>query len=245
MEGLGQQVYCSNCKGKRDHKIITTYEESSDVTDDFQWHAQYHIVKCAGCRKVAFVEQYGDEDMWKYVGGKREWDWELIEAFKVYPEEPKQETEEERLESLLQISAKSFSNVPKDIINLYNQIIESFNMNHSILCASGVRTLIEGICVQLNIKKGYLYDEEGNKKADDEGIIRKHESLGARIFGLYESGHVVFSQSLILQKVTKMGNLAVHRMISQDYLTLREIIKIVEKVIYDIYELRHHKFLKE
>lgn len=42
------------------------------------------------------------------------------------------------------------------------------NNKHLILCTSGLRTLIEGICSQLKINKGYLYDEERTKFSNQD-----------------------------------------------------------------------------
>lgn len=73
LKDLEEQVYCSHCKGKRNHKIIMSYKEFADQDSDFRWHANYQIIKCSGCDKIAFVEQYGDEDTWEYIDGFREW----------------------------------------------------------------------------------------------------------------------------------------------------------------------------
>jgi len=128
---------------------------------------------------------------------------------------------------------------------LYEQIVESYNNQHLILCTSGLRTLIEGICSNLDIKKGYLYDLNKNKVHDDDGVTRKKESLGARIFGLYEGEYIVFVQAMILQKVKVIGNDAIHDIIVPDINTVKEIISILEKVMYDIFELGKHPLLTD
>lgn len=239
LKDLEQRVYCVGCRGKRNHKVIQTYEENSTCDADFQWHTQYHIVKCAGCDRIAFVKQYGDEDSWGYNDyGEREW----IDTFTAYPEEPKQE--DKRID-IYQIEIRYFKHAPEIIIHLYEQIVESFNNKHLILCTSGLRTLIEGICSQLKIKKGYLYDEEGTKLPNQEGVIKKSETLGGRIFELYERGLILFPQALILQKVKGIGNEAIHEIIVPNVRTIKEIIIILEKVMYDIYELKNHELLNK
>ncbi|WP_025115337.1 DUF4145 domain-containing protein [Lysinibacillus fusiformis] len=235
MKDLNEQVYCSNCKGKRNHKIISTYSEGASVQDDYHWHAEYHIVKCAGCNKIAFVVQYGDEDTWDYIDGEREW----VDLFTVYPEEP----EEDKRLDIHQVEKKYFKHAPEIINHLYEQIVESYSNKHFILCTSGLRTLIEGICSQLGIKKGYLYDEAGAKLPNKDGVIKKSETLGGRIFELYERGLILFPQALILQKVKGIGNDAIHEIIVPNVKTIKKIIDIIEKVIYDIYELKNHELL--
>lgn len=238
---LEQRVYCMTCKGKTNHKVIHTYEEKSNYDEDFRWHIQYHIVKCAGCDRVAFVEQYSDEDSWEYCDFTNDRVW--IDKFTVYPQEPKQE--DIRID-IHQIEIKDFKHAPEIINNLYVQIVESFNNKHFILCTSGLRTLIEGICSQLGIKKGYLYDNERNKiPSKEEGIIRKSESLGGRIFGLFDNGLILFPQALILEKVKTIGNGAIHEINVPNVSTIKKIIVILEKVMYDIYELRNHTLLND
>lgn len=239
---LEQQVYCDGCKGKRNHKIIFTYEENAHYFDqDFQWHAQYHIVKCAGCDKVAFVKQYGDEDTWEYVGEERVW----VDIFTVYPEEPKEEISKGIWWEGHKLEVKTFNYAPITLINLYEQIIESYNNKHFILCTSGLRTLIEGICSQQGIKKGFIYDEEKNKLPNKDGVIAKSESLGGRIFGLYENDYITFLQAQILQKVKVIGNSAIHDIVVPKAVTIKEIIRILERIMDDVYELENHVLLKK
>lgn len=242
MEELKEKVYCSNCDGKRNHNIIYTFEQKCEPDSEYQWHHLHHIAQCKGCDNITFVDQYGDEDTWEYIEGEMVWK----DIFTAYPEEPKKETEEEKFMKVLQIEPKLYKNTPEHIKNLYYQIIESFNKNHSILCAAGLRTLIEGICTHLNIKKGYLYDSDGNKIPDKkDNILRKHETLGGRIFELYDKKLILLPQALILQKVVTFGNLALHEMTSPDYRALKGIITIVEKVLDDIFELKHHRLLED
>lgn len=240
MERLDEKVYCAICNRDTNHTIIYTYKQQSSPDDDFHWHEKSHIVQCLGCDEIAFVRQYGDEDSWDYINGEREW----VDTFKVYPGKPAEDIGN-LFEKNFYLTAKRYENAPEIISNLYLQIIEAFNKNLDILCASGIRTLIEGICTQLKIKKGYLYDRDGNRLLDDKDVIRKHESLGGRIFELYDKKFIIFTQALILQKIVKFGNGAVHDMESPGYKTLKEIINIIEKVIYDIYELENHSFLKD
>ncbi|HJF32218.1 MAG TPA: hypothetical protein K8V56_10670 [Sporosarcina psychrophila] len=237
---LNGRVYCSSCKGKTNHKSIMSHSIGSEGGDDFQWHASYHIVQCLGCDGIAFVKKYMDQDTWEYIDGDREW----ADVFTVYPEEPKAEDDNRWLDRY-KITSKKFKHTPKNICDLYEQIVESYNNQHLILSVSGLRTLIEGICSNLDIKKGYMYDMEKNKLPDQDGIERKKESLGGRIFGLYEGDYIVFTQAMILQKVKVIGNSAIHDIIVPDIKIVKEIISIVEKVLDDIFELRKHPLLTD
>ncbi|WP_163581106.1 DUF4145 domain-containing protein [Gracilibacillus saliphilus] len=239
MERLGEKVYCAFCENKTNHGIIFTHERKSNTYDDFQWHEEHHIVQCLGCDNVAFVRQYGDEDIWDYdYKGERIW----VDEFTVYPEEPR---DNEEIDLTIDRKPIQFKSVPSNILDLYNQIVESFSNLHLVLCTSGLRTLIEGICSQQNIKKGYLYDDDKNKLPDPkDGVVRKQENLGGRIFGLYEEGYILFQQALILQKVKDLGNNAIHDIVTPDIYTINDIIEIAEKVMHDIYELKNHSLLQ-
>ncbi|MFB4472137.1 DUF4145 domain-containing protein [Oceanobacillus caeni] len=240
MNKLEEKVYCTNCKNKTHHGIVHTYSERSDIYDDMQWHDEYHIVKCLGCYNVSFVRQYGDEDMWEQVNGERFW----VDEFTAYPGEPKEEYEEGLL--TMNRQPKEFKHTPNNILDLYNQIIESFNNLHFVLCVSGLRTLIEGICSQQGIKKGYIYDCDKNKLPNKkDGVVKKSESLGGRIFGLFENDHILFHQALLLQKVKDIGNSAIHDIEVPDIYTIYEIISVVEEAMSDIYELKNHKLLQD
>ncbi|WP_042346084.1 DUF4145 domain-containing protein [Bacillus massiliigorillae] len=243
MEPLKQPVYCKKCNGKTNHWIIKTYKETSNPEDEFQWHDTYHIVKCMGCNTIAFVKQYGTEDDWDYISGDRQW----FDTFQVYPEQPNEdEIELEAYRRKYHLEPKIFHNSPENIQELYTQTIESFNMTHYILCAAGLRTLIEGICLHLNIKKGYLYNYEGNRiSVNNEDNPREHKTLGGKIFGLYENGKIILPKALILQEIVKIGNDAVHSIVIPKHTTLKEIIRILEGILEDVFELKHHQLLDE
>jgi len=227
LKDFGDQVYCSHCKGKRNHKIIITHKEVADRHSEFHWFANYHIVKCSGCDKIAFLEQYGDEDTWDVVNGEREW----VDLLKVYPEQPKEDSQDDLILERYKINVKRFKHAPDNIFNLYEQIVESFNSQHLILCTSGLRTLIEGICSHLVVEEGYIYDDNRNIISIDKGGgNKKSNSLGGRIFGLFENGHIVFPQALILQRVKIIGNSAIHDIISPEIEDVREIIIIIDEL---------------
>lgn len=245
MEELRERVYCSRCKGKNKHVIIKSYEKQSDVDADFQWHDNYFIVKCAGCDNTSFVRQYGDEDMWKCINGELEW----TDTFTVYPEEPKAETDEERwkreFEMVYFMPPKLFRYVPQNLNNLYKQTINAYNSQQNILCAAGLRTIIEGICNELNIKKGHIYDKDGSKKLNEKNKEIYTSNLAGRIFGLFEEGHIIFTQALLLQIIKNIGNSAVHDIVEPSIEILQQTIEIINTILYNIYELDKHDLLKD
>ncbi|MDA2275491.1 hypothetical protein CBR59_28220 [Bacillus thuringiensis] len=127
------------------------------------------------------------------------------DTFTVYPEEPKVETAEERwkrgFKKLSFIPPKTFRYVPQNLNGLYNQTISAYNLHQNILCAAGLRIIIEGICNELNIKKGHIYNKDSSKKLNEKNQEIYTDNLAGRIFGLYEKGHIIFTQALLLKKI--------------------------------------------
>ncbi|MDM5199266.1 DUF4145 domain-containing protein [Fictibacillus enclensis] len=236
MEPLEEKVYCSYCKGKRNHKIITTYEEAADNYAEFHWHAKYHIVKCAGCDTVAFVEQYGDEDTWDYdkYSGEREW----VDIYKVFPPEPPKPSEEDEVLGGLKLKIKTFVHLNPEIKDLYVQIVKVFNLRFHILCAAGLRTLIEAICLESQITGGNLFDEEKKVRISNKKKEIYSTSLEGKIYGLYQKQLILWDHCRILQEVRDIGNTAVHEIKHPSLLTLRQAIIIVEGILESIYELK-------
>ncbi|KZZ85638.1 hypothetical protein AS29_003355 [Bacillus sp. SJS] len=237
MDILSEKIYCRKCKGKRNMSVINTYEEYADEESHEHWICKYHITKCLGCDSISFVEDFQGDETSEWNGDEIVWG----RLYTVYPPEPILET----MEGPFKITPQEFRNVPKNLSNLYDQIIESYSFKHAILCTAGLRTLLEGICSHLDIKGGHLYDKNGVKLPDNKDIIREHTSLGGRIFGLFENGLILLPQALVLQGVIKFGNNAIHNIQSPGYSKLFEIIEIINRVLYDIYELKHHDFIKD
>ncbi|MGX4764755.1 hypothetical protein ACWH4V_02875 [Bacillus mojavensis] len=244
---LDKNVYCSRCKNETKHLIIMTHETGSFYEDEpeFNWHSKHHIVECAGCQNISFVHQYGDEDSWEFERGEMVWKDEFI----VYPEKPFEDTEEYRIEQEFKkrnwLKIKAYSYVPSALYNLYKQIIQAYNENLNILCASGLRILLEGICNDLGITKGYIYDEKKQKIIrDGDRDPRKRESLEGKFFGLFDDGYISFNEALILQKILYVGNGAIHQIFEPDKPVLKHIIIIVEGILVNTYELEHHELMK-
>ena len=235
---LGEQIYCSLCKGKRNHLILLTHKTISNEYDDY-WSVYYHIVCCAGCENISFVEEHQNDETDKMIDGQ------MIRCseFIVFPEEPKTRDSDELFSLVNEIEVKSFHYAPKSLKKLYIQIAEAFNNQHYILATFGLRVLIEGICSELKIKKGFLYENDRTKKLDDDGKEIKTDSLGGRIFGLYEGGHILFPNALILLEIKKVGNNALHEIEIPHFVVIYQMIIILEKIMDDVYELNNHYFI--
>lgn len=236
------KVYCRNCKGERNHiSVAEPYERRSTIHDDIQWQESYFIAKCMGCDTIAFVKEYGDEDTWEENEyGEREY----ISLYNVYPEKPS--TDEINISyPQLQMSPKDFEKIPEDILELYNQIIHVYNLKYYILCAFGLRTIVEAICKEVGVTGGTLFDDNKVAKLQRDGITPCNStSLEGKIFGLYENDFILWKHALILQKVRDVGNSAAHEILTPSRKTVKDSIGIIEKVLEDIYDLDKYQIIR-
>jgi hypothetical protein len=234
-ETIIAKVYCSYCNGVRNHtSVIEPYKRKSGIDEDTQWAESYYIAQCMGCDTVAFIKEYGDEDMWEENHlGEREYCTEVT----VYPEKPK--TEDSILTfPTLQLNAKDFEKLPEDILELYNQIIYVYNLKYYLLCAFGLRTLIEAICKQVGVTDGTLFDDNKVPRLQKDRMTGcRSQSLEGRIYGLYQKDYILWKHALILQKVRDVGNSAAHEIKTPTKKTVKDSIGIIEKVLEDIYDL--------
>ncbi|MFD5020855.1 DUF4145 domain-containing protein [Paenibacillus sp. NPDC058367] len=233
------KVYCKSCQGERNHESIAEpYERRSTHGDDIQWRESYYIAKCMGCETVAFIKQYGDEDMWEENEfGERDY----ITEYTVYPEKP--ESGSSLYGSLNLLSPKEFEEIPDDLLELYDQIIQVYNLKFHLLASFGLRTLIEAICKEVGVLGGTLFDKENKvAKVKNDGItVCSSNSLEGKIYGLYEGEYILWKHALILQKVRDVGNTAAHEIKTPSRKTVKDSISIVEKVLEDIYDLDKYK----
>lgn len=243
MELLDEKVYCSKCKRRTNHKYILKHEEGSDTYEETQWHSKWCIVQCLGCDQLAFVLQYGDEDSWDYDErtGERVWK----DFYKVYPEEPKKPSKEEKYMLKYQHVPKTFKHVDDEVSELYDQIIGVYNLGYSVLCAAGLRTLIEAICSKASIIGGRLYNEKKEVKLNRKGNEIFSQSLEGKIFGLYESQIILWEHCRILQEIRDIGNNAVHEIKAPNIFILKRAISVIEMVLEIIYELKMQTLLKK
>lgn len=229
------KAYCRTCKGDRNHiSIAESYEKSSGIDDDIQWSESYYIAKCMGCDTIAFINDYGDEEMWEYDALDER---EYYRKITVYPEKPSSD-DSTTIIPVLQINPKDFEKLPEDILELYNQIIHVYNLKFYLLCAFGLRTLIEAVCKEVGVSDGVLLDDNKVAKLQKDGVTEcKSSSLEGKIYGLYQNDHILWRHALILQKVRDVGNSAAHEIKTPTRKTVKDSIGIIEKVLEDIYDL--------
>lgn len=112
---------------------------------------------------------------------------------------------------------KTFQKIPPKLELIYKEAHGAFQNGLDILCAMGLRSLIEGIC-------------------DDKGISGNHDKLDKKINSLTKLG---MPAGMIekLHSFRFMGNKAVHELTAPDSDDLQIAIEIVEDILNYFYDL--------
>lgn len=225
MKLLEEKVYCRKCKGIRNHFVVFQYPVE-DYEENLNIITNHSTLQCAGCDAITYadvfqVAPYDEEDSIVHIN--------------IYPNPP---------EVSVPFNNKFLpfgTSMPLNIHEIFEQLTYSYNKKHNILCAIGLRTLIEAICNELKISKGFKYDTKGTPLTDGG----KKESIEGKIYGLYENKHIIWYETLILQRIREIGNAAAHELITPTSEELFSAIGIIERLLDSIYHLKEHKLLKK
>ena len=106
------------------------------------------------------------------------------------------------------------------------------NQSH-VLCAAGLRALVEGICAEQGILDGPVVEQA---KGGGTVTVRKTDLRG-RIAGLAERGLLTGSGAHTLHEHRFLGNDAVHSLERPSDSELRLAIQIIEHTLEQLYEL--------
>jgi hypothetical protein len=140
------------------------------------------------------------------------------------------------------INIKSYHNLPQNINRLYQETINSYNNDIMTLCAAGVRALVEGICIDKNIRGGEIIytDKNGDQKT------KRSKDLQGKIHGLYEKGILTKDDAEALNEHRYLGNEAIHELFLPSKEKLSLAITIIEHILNSIYEipLKTHELQK-
>ena len=128
-------------------------------------HAEgtWEIIQCVGCETVSFRELWLTNEDWVPNEGPKP-------TVYRYPEVDKD-----------QVPIKSFRQAPYNINKIYEESIQSFNIGNYILCAAGLRVVIEGICEeeiakneQMTSKKLYTLEKKINGLQEKKILSERH-----------------------------------------------------------------------
>ena len=197
-------VYCNRCKRDTRHECLLNTkraEETFDDDDDEPWPPfverwNYLIWRCLGCDSVTLEERYWCDGQYRQDGTQI---WDIT----FYP-----------LRTRNQLKKKYFNNLPGKLANIYKESIEAFNVKARLLCAAGLRTLIEGVCL--------------DKKIAGKNLEQKIDGLSAIL-----PANIVKN----LHSLRFMGNVATHELEPPPIDDLRLAIEVCEDLLNYLYEL--------
>ncbi len=199
------KLFCNRCGRDTNHKLIQSHSQTYWPEDDPEMPVDYaegtwEIIQCAGCELVSFQESWLTSEDWVPNEGP------VPTVFR-YPEADKD-----------QVSVKFFRQAPYNINKIYEESIQSFNIGNYILCAAGLRIVIEGIC------------EEAMTTEKPKNL-----NLEKKIDALHEQGILSKKHAEILHALRFIGNEAVHELTAPPADDLKVAIEIVEHTLENLY----------
>lgn len=210
------KVYCGNCKRETNHEILKDLSEKFD-NNEFWGDDTWQIIRCKGCDTTSFRHAWHFSEDYAPDGGG------LLDQEELFPKRGKDI-----------LNARDFYDTPRKIRRIYRESIDSYNNGLHILCAGGLRAIIEGIC---NIKKINGGTVEFTKKDGTKGT-KKSTNLNGKIAGLTENNLITIKQADMLHELRFLGNDALHDLDHPSEEELQSAIAIVEHTIESIFEIQ-------
>jgi len=190
---LPQEIFCNFCKGNTTH--ICKGESHREYDDGSEW-VGYKFWVCAGCGHGTLEQSYTSDWLEESDGSPRY-------QYAYFP--PRQYGYHE---------PKQFKHLPKKLNGIYKETLHAMNNETLILCAIGIRTLLEGICA--------------NKKIEGRDLKTKINNLSS-----------ILPKNIIsnLHSIRFLGNEAAHELTAPAFAELILAMEICEDLLNFIYEL--------
>jgi Domain of unknown function (DUF4145) len=188
------RIYCNWCKRETNHELKGQHKATyGDEEDGLVEVLTYRLWICRGCEHGLLEEGY-------WISGMPD----EAEEQEYYPERSQQF-----------LVPKHYSKLKPALAAIYKEAITCYNGKAPILCAAGLRALLEGICQDKRIK----------------GM-----NLKARIEGLRPR---LPNKNIIrnLHHFRFMGNDAVHELAAPKYTEIVLAIGVIEDLLNFFYEL--------
>ncbi|MFD5264424.1 DUF4145 domain-containing protein [Bacillus wiedmannii] len=236
MEKFQDKTYCNSCDRKTNHYIVYCHHREEVIEEYgavlFDWDEKSYIVQCAGCDQIGFIQVYTDSEMFSYDSNGEMYPDEDV---KVFPPE----IEKDRSKHF-QIEGKEFYKVPNSLLDLYGQIINAYNNQSYMLVGIGLRTMIEGMCLDLGIKNVDVRDEDGTPKCNENGKRIKSNKLHWKIEELVARKIILPKQAEVIHSLKDLGNQVVHEATSPSRTVLKKGIAIIEFMLEHTYDLEKY-----
>jgi Domain of unknown function (DUF4145) len=211
------RIFCNRCNGQTNHIVVKEEEQTvRDEENQVSFWDKWEIIKCIGCEEISFRHVSSNSDDYHPETG------EHYETVRLYPI---------RGEGILPI--KPYYSVPPIVRNIYRETMDAYNNGLNLLCAAGLRAIIESICKQENIIDGPVE----KTLATGEKKISRTKDLRGKINGLQEKGMIIKKHADILHEHRYLGNEALHQLEAPHKTTLSIAIEIIEHILDSFYEI--------
>ena len=200
VKSIKKYIFCNNCGNETNHTCKGEHQrdvpnQNPDGSIGIVERLGYRFWVCAGCERGTLEEYYifdVTDDEYKEIADEN-----------YFPERTR-----------LHVKAKEFKQLPQKLASIYKETLRSYNNNLPILCAVGIRALLEGICADKNISGKNLKIQVDNMVS----ILPKN---------------IVTN----LHSIRFIGNEAAHELASPTPNDLRMAIEICEDLLNYLYEL--------
>lgn len=188
---------------------IRSFYNSDEVPESANVEFSWEFIQCKGCKTISFKQYYIDEEG-------------VEQNVKYFPEPVKRKI-------------KEIYGLDDDLKVLYQNSIVAFNMGMNILCAAGLRAIVEGLYVKEKVRE--KLDKQGQIDGHDY-----HEELPTRnLFGKIEA--MGFTQiiskdsSSTLHSIRFLGNEALHELRRPEEKDIILAIEILENILENKYQI--------
>lgn len=199
-----KRIYCNCCRSDTWHSLYGSHESHKrDEENNFYDERKFRLWACNGCDEGTLEEVR----TWGPVGCD--------------PEMEDSKTSYYPKRAHADLASKHFIKLPEKLKSIYSEVIQAFNHNLRVLCASGLRSLVEGICEEKGIT-----DWSIEKKIEG---LRKHLPDATTVDNLHGFRF--------------MGKRAMHDLEAPSRDDLRLAIGVVEDLLNFLYELDYRASL--
>ncbi len=205
--GTLRWIYCNTCRVETHHELKALHERSDELvqsTDEedkytgFEEVWEFRLWTCRGCDTGTLEVAYTNTGMVDPRARYNVW-----EEGDYYPKRKRRHW-----------PSKRFRQLDQRLANIHREVVQSFNADLRILCAVGLRALLEGICA-------------------DKGVIGRN--LEKKIDGL--EAHLPSNIVESLHSFRFMGNEAAHELQAPARAELQLAIEVMEDLLNFLYEL--------
>lgn len=196
------KVECLCCGIETNHKVLVALKNFQDY--ERVWLSSIcQIIQCQGCENITFREEskFSEDD------GPQ---------IHLYPSREK--------DNRINLISNDEKNIPEKVYYIYAETIKCYYNECNILCAAGLRAIIESI-----------FAEKGIEVRDKNGILNERPDVMCKINNLEKSKFITPIQAKSLHELRFLGNSAIHETIPPTQFILNKAIHIIESVLSHMY----------